>query len=204
MTFEPLTALPSPSVRPTTGPTTSPGETRPALRTIDADVGAPAAAAPTAFWGWVGAHGGAGTTTLAEAVPGGVDLGRAGPWEQGLVLPAVVVCRGSARGLSAARTFAARTPPDACVLGLVVTADVPERRRPKPLADSLYLTSGAYDGRVWEIPWVPAWRLGEDPSPANNPRAVPELLRVLWTAVGLSLPGVATSPPINPRPRSRR
>lgn len=202
MTFEPVTALPSPSVPPTTYPTAAHGKARPALRPVEAGVGA-AAAAHSAFWAWVGAHGGAGTTTLAEAVPGGVDLGRAAPWEQGLVLPAVVVCRANARGLSAARTFAARAPADASLLGLVVTADMPERRRPKALADSLYLTAGAYR-QVWEMPWVPAWRLGEDPSPANNPRAVPELLRVLWAAVGLSLPGATTSPPINPQRRSRR
>jgi len=153
-----------------------------------------------AFWAWVGAHGGAGTTTLAEAVPGGVDLGRAGPWEHGLALPAVVVCRANARGLSAARTFAACSPPGAALLGLVVVADMPERRRPKALADSLYLTAGAYR-QVWEMPWVAAWRLGEEPSPANNPRAVPELLRALWGSVGLLVPG--TTPPINQQRRSR-
>jgi len=202
VTPEPVTALPPPSVLLTTAPRASQGEARPAADPIEAGVAAPSVAAHNAFWVWVGAHGGAGTTTLAEAVPGGVDLGRAGPWEHGLALPAVVVCRGSARGLSAARTFAARSPADAALLGLVVVADMPGRRRPKALAEGLYLTSGAYTA-VWEMPWVPAWHLGEDPSPANNPRAVPELLRVLWAAVGLCLPGAMTSSPITPQRRSR-
>lgn len=200
MTPEPVTAIPSPPVLATTSPSAS-LEARAALRPVEAGVAAPANVG-NAFWAWVGAHGGAGTTTLAEAVPGGVDLSRAGPWEQNLVLPAVVVCRGSARGLSAARTFAARTPASASLLGLVVTADMPERRRPKILADSLYLTAGAYP-QVWEMPWVPAWRLGDDPTPANNPKAVPELLRALWAAVGLPLPG-ATPSLIHQQRRSRR
>lgn len=176
-------------------------EARPALRPVDSPMATPAHY-PNGFWAWVGAHGGAGTTTLSEAVPGGVDLDRAGPWEQGLVMPAVVVCRGSARGLAAARTFAARAPADAVLVGLVVVADMPERRRPKALADSLYLTRGAYQNHVWEVPWVPAWRLGEDPAPANNPRAIPELLRAIWTAVGLPVPGTATPSPNHQRPRS--
>lgn len=177
------------------------GEPRRALRPVQPAVVVPQNAGK-AWWAWVGAHGGAGTTTLAEAIPGGVDLGRTGPWEQGLVLPVAVVCRGSARGLAAARTFAARAPADAVLLGLVVVADMPERRRPKALADSMYLTRGAYQDHLWEVPWVPAWRLGEDPSPANNPRAVPELLRAIWTAVGLPVPGTTAPPTNHQRPRS--
>jgi hypothetical protein len=42
---------------------------------------------------------------------------------------------------------------------------------------------------VWEMPWVEAWRLGENPSPTNNPREIRDLLRTLWTAVNLPLPG---------------
>ena len=33
------------------------------------------------YWAWAGAHGGAGTTTLCEAVPGGADFGRSLPEE---------------------------------------------------------------------------------------------------------------------------
>lgn len=150
-----------------------------------------AAPAPlvTPFWVWVGAHGGAGVTTLTQAVPGGVDLARKLPLEDGLTgLPAVIVCRSNARGLGAARDTAAMAAPTTTLLGLVVVADMPERRRPKALADSLYVTRGAFTA-VWEMPWVSQWRLGEPPSPANSPRQVRDLLRALWTAVNLPLPG---------------
>jgi hypothetical protein len=146
------------------------------------------------YWAWVGAHGGAGVTTLADAVPGGIDLGRALPWEAALpTLPIVAVCRGNAKGLSSARDLAATASCHSVLLGLVVVADMPERRRPKALADSLYLTGGAYGDHVWEMPWVTAWRLGEPSTTANNPPAVRDLLRSLWTAVNLPLPGAANS-----------
>jgi hypothetical protein len=145
---------------------------------------------PGTYWAWVGAHGGAGVTTLSQAIPGGVDLGRRLPVEEGLTdLPAVVVCRGNAGGLIAARDTAAMAHASTRLLGLVVVADIPERRRPKVLAESLYLTRGAFNDHVWEMPWVEAWRLGENPSPTNNPREIRDLLRTLWTAVNLPLPG---------------
>ena len=65
---------------------------------------------------------------------------------------------------------------------------MPERRRPKPLAEALYLTRGAYE-ETWEVPWVPAWRFGEAPAPANSPPQVRELLVGLWSALDLPLPG---------------
>jgi hypothetical protein len=98
------------------------------------------------------------------------------------------VCRSNAQGLTAARkaaVIAASLATD--VLGLVVVADMPERRRPKPLAEALYLTRGAYD-ELWEMPWVPAWRFGEPPAPANTPRQARQLLVDLWTALDLPLP----------------
>jgi hypothetical protein len=142
------------------------------------------------FWAWVGAHGGAGVTTLAEVVPGGNDFGRDFPAEVGAPdLPAVVVCRSNAQGLVAARKAALRAVSFGTdVLGLVVVADVPERKRPKPLAEALYLTRGGYK-ELWEMPWVPAWRFGQPPAPANSPRQVRELLVALWTALDLPLPG---------------
>lgn len=141
------------------------------------------------YWAWVGAHGGAGVTTLCEVVPGGADFGQVFPAQAGFAgLPAVVVCRSNAQGLVAARKAAARAASlGTVVLGLVVVADMPERRRPKPLAEALYLTRGAYD-QLWEMPWVPAWRFGELPAPANSPRQARRLLVDLWTALDLPLP----------------
>ena len=144
------------------------------------------------YWAWAGAHGGAGTTTLAAAVPGGADFGRSLPEEAASPgLPAVVVCRSNAKGLAAGREAARRAASlGTRVLGLVVVADMPERRRPKPLAEALYLTRGAYE-ETWEVPWVPAWRFGEAPAPANSPPQVRELLVGIWSALGLPLPGGA-------------
>jgi len=145
------------------------------------------------YWAWVGAHGGAGTTSLCEAVPGGADFGRHFPEEAGAAgLAAVVVCRSNGRGLAAAREAAAKAASfGTALLGLVVVADMPERRRPKPLAEALYLTRGGYE-ELWEMPWVPAWRFGEPPAPANSPPQVRELLVDLWTALDLPLPGGST------------
>jgi hypothetical protein len=141
-------------------------------------------------WAWVGAHGGAGVTTLSGVVPGGADFGRDFPAQAGASdLPVVVVCRSNAHGLAAARIAAAKAASlNADVLGLVVVADMPERRRPKPLAEALYLTQGAYQ-ELWEIPWVPAWRFGEDPASANSPSQARQLLVGLCAALDLPLPG---------------
>lgn len=142
------------------------------------------------YWAWVGAHGGAGTTSLCEAIPGGADFGRLFPEEAGVPgLATVVVCRSNGRGLAAAREAAAKGASfGAAVLGLVVVADMAEHRRPKPLAEALHLTRGGYQ-ELWEMPWVPAWRFGEPPAPANSPPQVRELLVDLWTALNLPLPG---------------
>lgn len=101
----------------------------------------------------------------------------------------MVVCRSTAAGFTAARQFAAAASGRTVLLGLVVVADIPEKRRPKLLADHLYVTAGAFGGRVWELPWIGAWRLGEPPSAQTNPPEIPALLRALWRAVDLPLPG---------------
>lgn len=157
------------------------------------------------YWAWVGAHGGAGVTTLSEVVPGGADFGREFPAQAGVPdLPVVVVCRANAQGLAAAREAAAIAASWATdVLGLVVVADMPERRRPKQLAEALYLTKGAY-WELWEMPWVPAWRFGEAPGPQNSPRQVRELLVALWTALDLPLPGGKNQKETRQKTKDRR
>lgn len=168
--------------------------------TVDAATDPRQAGDTGSYWAWCGAHGGAGVTTLSEAVPGGVDLGRRLPSEADHGhLPIVVVCRSTARGLLAAREFAASAAARTILLGLVVVADMPERKRPRVLAESLYVTRGAFNDRVWEMPWVGPWRLGEPPGRSNNPQQVRDLLTALWTAVNLPLPGGSRQ-----QPRSRR
>lgn len=117
---------------------------------------------PAAPWWWVGCHGGAGTTTLQQAVGAGADAGnRAWP-----VRPdsgsthVVLVARTHARGLVAAqavaRQWAAGHATGVVLLGLVAVADAPGRL-PKDLRDVLRFVAGGVP-RLWRIPWVEGWR----------------------------------------------
>ncbi|MEU9222149.1 DUF6668 family protein [Streptomyces sp. NPDC048376] len=116
-------------------------------------------------WWWLGVHGGAGVSTLEQAVPGGRDAERAWP-ASSHSHSVVLVARSSAGGLkaaqSAAQQWASGMVTGIDLLGLVVVADAPGRR-PKILQDLVRLVSGAVP-RLWQIPWVEAWRLGEPPS----------------------------------------
>jgi len=109
----------------------------------------------------VGAHGGAGATSLAASDPElFVDFGTAWP-----ATPhnqaCVVVARTSARGLKAAQTalkqWAAAATPSVDVLGLVLIADAPGKL-PKPLKELVQVVSGGAP-RTWHLPWDPAMRL---------------------------------------------
>ncbi|WP_446047471.1 DUF6668 family protein [Streptomyces olivaceus] len=115
-------------------------------------------------WWWMGVHGGAGVTTLRLAVPGGGDAGRAWP-ASARSQPVVLVARSSAYGIecaqNAARQWASGMVTGVDLLGLVVVADAPGRR-PRILQNLVRLVAGAVP-RLWEIPWVEPWRLGEPP-----------------------------------------
>lgn len=125
-------------------------------------------------WWWLGAHGGAGASTLAGAVPGGRDAGGAWPVSTE-AQPVVLVARSSASGLraaqEAARQWASGMVTGVDLLGLVVVADAPGKR-PKVLRNLSRLVSGAVP-RLWEIPWVEPWRLGEPPSTHLPKECVP-------------------------------
>jgi hypothetical protein len=127
---------------------------------------------PAASWAWLGLHGGAGVTTLAQAVPGGVDLATLG--ETTSTLPLVVVCRSHAGGLDAAQHWA---PPGGrertAILGLVVVADAPGPL-PRGLKLGIRLVAGGYR-QLWRVPWVPAWRVGQPMELQDLPAAVRQL-----------------------------
>lgn len=113
-------------------------------------------------WWWLGVHGGAGVSSLERAVPGGRDAERAwpsAPESQPVVLVARATAHGLAAAQNAARQWGSRTVTGVDLLGLVVVADAPGRR-PRVLRDLVRLVSGAVP-RLWEIPWVEPWRLGE-------------------------------------------
>ena len=121
----------------------------------------------------VGAHGGAGVSTLAWLLAPAVDLGRARDWRRlvnpgrcpvALVCGCTVPATGQAVGEVAA---AARAGVGLDVL--VVVGDgwpVPGAARAR-----LRLLAGRV-GRVVRVPYVPGWRYVERPDPAGLPRAV--------------------------------
>ena len=145
-------------------PAEAPGNTRPG------DAGPRPA---VGRWLWLGLHGGAGVSTLAQAVPGGIDLG--GLHGKPPLLPVVAVCRSHAGGLGAAQEWAPRAPGllRSEVVGLVVVADAPGPL-PRGLKLGVRLVRGAYR-HLWEVPWVPAWRVGQSIPSEQLPAAVRRL-----------------------------
>ncbi|MFJ8751492.1 DUF6668 family protein [Streptomyces sp. NPDC102441] len=130
-------------------------------------------------WWWLGVHGGAGVSTLEQAVPGGSDAERAWPVASGKQ-PVVLVARSTAHGLGAAQIaaqqWASRMVTGIDLLGLVVVADAPGRR-PRVLRDRVRLVSGAVP-RLWEVPWVESWRLGEPHLPKECVSLARDLIRL--------------------------
>ncbi len=117
----------------------------------------------------LGAHGGAGVTSLLRSGLDqvAVDADRCWP-EAGLVL---MVARTSISGLEWARDLARQHASGHAggveLLGLVLVADAPGRlpARSAVLRD---LVSGAFP-RVWRLPWLEEWRLAAttEPLPAH-------------------------------------
>lgn len=144
---------------------------RPALRPTAPQGGVPAPAeglpirrqtrsAP--LW-WVGAHGGAGESTLAAAVEGSAGGGHAWPATAGGSPRVVLVARTHASGLRAAQLaatqWASGSVPEVELLGLVLVADAPGRL-PRELRDLTRLVAGGVP-HVWNVPWLEQVRRGE-------------------------------------------
>lgn len=123
----------------------------------------------------VGAHGGAGETSLAALVPEWAAAGHGWPLPPGSAPTRVVLAaRTNMRGLRAAQLaatqWAAGLVPHVDLLGLVLVADAPGRL-PRPLREFAQLLAGGLP-RTWSVPWVEAWRLGEPPELEAAPRDV--------------------------------
>lgn len=127
----------------------------------------------------VGAHGGAGESTLADLADEWRPAEHAWPeLDWGAAAPCVIVARTNARGLLAARTAltqwaASGAGESARLLGLVLVADAPGKL-PGPLRDLAKVVGGGAP-RVWSVSWVEAWRLGE-PSTEFGSRPVSKLV----------------------------
>lgn len=128
---------------------------------------------------WMNAHGGAGTSTLAQ-IFGGHDSGLSWPdpaaGEPGNVM---LVARTHASGLQAvSRVLNAvrqnEVPADVTLCAVVLVADAPGRL-PKELNRRIKVIGSAV--AVHRVPWVPSWRTGDLSGPL--PREVAALGRVI-------------------------
>ena len=117
----------------------------------------------------LGAHGGAGVSSLLRAGLDQVAVDADRRWPQtGLVL---LVARTSVNGLEWARDLARQHASghagDVELLGLVLVADAPGRL-PARTAGLRDLIGGAF-ARTWHLPWLEEWRLAAttEPLPAH-------------------------------------
>jgi len=143
-----------------------------------------------AMWWWVGAHGGAGESTLATAVAGTAASEHAWPQpcpDIGGTHPVLLVARTHASGLLAAQRalteWAAGGAGAVDLIGLALMADAPGRT-PAPLRDlARHVAGGA--PRTWSLPWVESWRLGgaDERLRAGASTSVPAALRRLQSQV---------------------
>ncbi len=131
---------------------------------------------------WVGAHGGAGVTSLASATGLGLALSQHWPAQE-LRWPArvVLVCRSNAAGYTAAarmiQEWASGSVPGIELLALVVVADAPARPT-RALKTRLHELSGTVP-LVLTVPWIAAWRdtpCSADPAATRVAAAVVALI----------------------------
>lgn len=143
----------------------------------------------------VGAHGGSGESTLAELDEAWKAAGHAWPeLPDGAPIACVVVARTNVRSLLAARTALTQWAASAAgesvrLLGLVLVADAPGKV-PAPIRDFAKVVGGGAP-RVWHVPWVEAWRLG-DPVTERTPRAVSKLVSQLRSLAATATAGADT------------
>ncbi|GAA1707606.1 hypothetical protein GCM10009745_64350 [Kribbella yunnanensis] len=132
---------------------------------------------------WVGAHGGAGESTMAQLLPGTRAANHRWPIPPPPVpTPVILVARTNGSGLRAAQRaateWASGVVQGVAVLGLVLIADA-SGRLPRVLDDFADIVGGGVP-RVWELPWIEEWRRGEAPTPENTPDEVFEVLESIY------------------------
>ena len=139
----------------------------------------------------LGAHGGAGVTSLLRAGLDqvAVDADRCWP-KAGLV---VLVARTSTSGLEWARDLARQHASglagDVELLGLVLVPDAPGRL-PARTAGLRDLVSGAF-ARTWHLPWLEQWRLAATTEPLPAHPDVQHLAAELASSPQLSRPDLS-------------
>ncbi|MFD5065015.1 DUF6668 family protein [Streptomyces sp. NPDC058394] len=152
----------------------------PSLRDFPPPTGPPSPARAVGI-SWVGAHGGAGATTFAEAL-GGKDIGHAWPEvAEGDPGDILLLARTHLAGLQAASKALdslrrGRHPHGIRLVALVLVADAPGRL-PSELWRRVRVLRAAV--RTFSVPWIPQWRVGK-PAP-KAPRSVVELAALILT-----------------------
>lgn len=141
----------------------------------------------------VGAHGGAGTTTLAMLLPPAWDMGALHPGRDARYpalatgrRPLLLVCRTTAAATTAATTAAAAlTQPGTVICVLVVVSD----GWPEPAAATARLR--LLEPRIAAIvrfPFIPALRLAGNPAAAPLPRRARRALHHIRALTGHPAP----------------
>lgn len=193
----PVVDAPAPPPVPVLLPVAQPGLTLP-----DADERFPVKSIPVnatvPVW-WVGAHGGAGESTLEQLLEGSRAAGHTWPVHPldagNAPKPSVVIlARTHAAGLRAAQRLTAEWATGeipVSLLGLVLVADAPGKL-PRVLRDFAEVVAGGAPV-VWHLPWVDAWRIGEPVGAENAPRPVRRLLDDLHQLVS-SAPSATSTP----------
>lgn len=127
----------------------------------------------------VGAHGGAGTSTLAQ-LTGLIDGGHDWPVSAPVANRVLVVARTHMAGLQAAHAAALHVYSGAVrgveVMGVVLVADVPGRRMPRQLSEVMRAVKAAYPKAI-ELGWIEDLRVGIVPNRFSRPvsRAIEEI-----------------------------
>jgi hypothetical protein len=144
---------------------------------------------------WVlGAHGGAGETTLAVALAGtGTDR----RWPRADAPARVlVVARTHLSGLRAAQRaaqqWAAGATPAVALLGLVLLPDAPGRL-PRELRDFAQVVAGGFP-RSWFLPWEEGLRLAEPKLPGELPVVDAADVPRSFRRLAADLAGIAPAP----------
>jgi hypothetical protein len=140
--------------------------------------------AAAGLW-FVGVHGGAGESTLAQLVQGSAAADHFWPIATNSASVVVVlVCRSNMAGLRAAQRavqdWASGALPTIQLCGLVIVADA-KGSLPKPLRDLVQVLSGAVP-RTWSMPWLDALRLGQGLDLPGAPRAIHSMVASIAAA----------------------
>ncbi|WP_416445477.1 DUF6668 family protein [Leucobacter sp. HNU] len=128
----------------------------------------------------LGAHGGAGESTVAEHL-GFWEAGHAWPVSPTAPSRVVLVARLDGRGVYAAQQaiqqWASGVVPRVEVAGILWSADAPGRTL-KPIRDEAQVVSGGVP-LSWSLPWVELWRPGSVIPDERLPAAARKTLQTL-------------------------